>query len=193
MSNVTNILPIMICVAAPSGAGKSSFVERIAREIPILFDTVTYTTRPMREGESQGQPYYFIDETEFKKKVSDNFFVEHAIVHGRMYGTSRIQIEEAFSAGRPVIMDVDVQGVDTFKKVFPFVKSIFILPPSLPELRLRLARRDSGKTYDLDLRLKNAEAEIKRAIDFDFQVVNDQFEPSYQLFKKIVVGIIGHT
>src|SRR5262245_13412001 len=105
----------MIVVAAPSGAGKSSFVEKIAKEDSRLVDIITYTTRPMRKGESQGHPYFFISEDDFKKKINDGFFVEWAHVHTRMYGTPYDQLESAWSKGLCVIMDVDVQGTATFK------------------------------------------------------------------------------
>src|SRR4051812_44615466 len=109
----------MIVVAAPSGAGKSSFVEKTAKEDPRLVDIITYTTRPMRKGESQGNPYYYISEEEFKAKIEQNFFVEWAHVHNRMYGTPYDQLEAAWNKGLCVIMDIDVQGTATFKAKFP--------------------------------------------------------------------------
>lgn len=177
----------MIIVAAPSGAGKSSFVERICREDSRLFDTVTYTTRPMRTGESQGHPYHFVSMDEFQSLVSRNFFVEWAQVHTNFYGTPLHQIEDAWKQGKCVIMDVDVQGAATFKAKYPDVsKTIFILPPSIDELRRRILKRDGKVPADLEVRMKNAEKEMARADEFDFRLVNDQFESSYAEFKKIV-------
>lgn len=181
----------MIIVAAPSGAGKSSFIERICREEPRLFDTITYTTRAMRAGESQGRPYFFIDKQEFQEKVEAEFFVEYALVHNNLYGTSKVQIEEAWSNGKVVIMDVDVQGVDTFKAKYPKAKVIFIVPPSIEELRRRIAIRDGGLPKDIEIRMGNAQKEMLRAQDADFKVVNDQFEESYREFKKIVENLLG--
>lgn len=181
----------MIIVAAPSGAGKSSFVERICRENPRLEDTVTFTTRSMRAGESQGHPYHFVSENEFKALVSKNYFVEWAQVHNNCYGTPLEQLEKAWEKGKCIIMDVDVQGAETFKKKYPDSKSIFILPPSIDELRRRVTKRDGRVPDDLEVRMKSAEKELKMAPRFDFQIINDDFEGSYHQFKKIIEELLG--
>lgn len=180
----------MVIVVAPSGAGKSSFVERITREIPTLHDTVTYTTRSMRKGESEGHPYHFITETDFRNRLVREFFVEHAVVHGNLYGTSYEDIEKAWEAGKAVIMDVDFQGARTFKSKFPWAQTVFIMPPSIEELRKRIIGRDGKIPHDLELRLETAKKEIELAPEFDHQLVNDIFEDSYQRFKKIVEDLI---
>lgn len=180
----------MIILAAPSGAGKSSFVDRITREMPQLRDTVTYTTRTMRTGESQGNPYFFVSREEFLQKIEQDFFIEWAKVHTNLYGTPFYQIEEAWAVGKCVIMDVDVQGARTFKEKFPDAVTIFILPPSIEELRRRIERRDGQVPVDLDVRMANASKEIALANEFDFQVVNDDFERSYAEFKKIVEKLV---
>lgn len=182
----------LIIVAAPSGAGKSSFVERICREDSRLFDTVTYTTRSMRAGESQGHPYHFVSKEEFEKRVSENFFVEWAKVHTNFYGTPMHQLEDAWAAGKCVIMDVDVQGAETFKAKFPqTARTIFILPPSIDELRRRLTKRDANIPADFDVRMANAEKEMAHAKTFDFQLVNDEFEASFAQFKKIIDQLLS--
>lgn len=181
----------IIVIAAPSGAGKSSFIEKICKEEPRLFDTVTYTTRKMRQGESQGFPYHFITTEEFEKKISEKFFIEWARVHTNLYGTSMIQLEEAWAQGKTVIMDVDVQGADTFKAHFPDCQRIFIKPPSIEELRRRITKRDGGIPQDIEVRMANATKEIARANEYDFQIVNDNFEESYQVFKKIIEDLLG--
>lgn len=189
--STTSIKTRMIVVAAPSGAGKSSFVEKIAQEDERLVDVITYTTRPMRKGESQGHPYFFVTESDFKKKIEDGFFVEWAHVHTSMYGTPFDQLEAAWKKNKCVIMDVDVQGTETFKKKFPDAKSVFILPPSIDELRRRITRRDGKVPDDIEVRMKNAEREIREANKFDFQVVNDVFDKSYSEFKKIIEKLLG--
>jgi guanylate kinase len=181
----------MIIVAAPSGAGKSSFVERICSEDSRLEDTVTYTTRKMRSGESQGVPYYFVSQEEFQTMVDRNFFVEWAKVHTNLYGTPINQLEAAWAKGRCIIMDVDVQGAATFKAKFPQdSKSIFILPPSIDELRRRIAKRDGKLPEDFEVRMRNAEFEMSKAGEFDYQVINDVFENSYAEFKKIIESLL---
>lgn len=180
----------LIIVAAPSGAGKSTFVERISKELPLLSDIITYTTRSQRVGESQGAPYFFISKDEFEAKLKDEFFIEWAQVHTNYYGTSYEQLNLVWNKGQIAIMDVDIQGVRTFKSKFPDAKTIFILPPSLEELRRRVCLRPGGAPPDLEVRMKNAEKEIKEAHKFDFQVINDEFEESYLKFKKIIEDLI---
>jgi len=181
----------MIIIAAPSGAGKSSFVERVTKEIPRLRDTVTYTTRQMRPTESEGNPYHFVTPERFKELRDQGFFVEWAVVHNNFYGTPMHQLEDAWARDEVVIMDVDVQGAATFKRKFPDAVSIFILPPSIDELRRRLVARDGAAAHDLEVRLKNAEMEIARADEFDYKIVNDDFDKSYQEFKKIIEDLLA--
>ncbi len=181
----------MIIVAAPSGAGKSSFVERIAQEDSRLHDIITYTTRTMRHHESQGKPYFFISREDFEKKVSEGFFIEYAQVHTNMYGTSFEQVQLAWAKDKVVIMDIDIQGVVTFKSKFADAKTVFILPPSIEELKRRVIKRDGGPPPDLDVRMQNAEKEMAKASEFDVRIVNDDFERSYAEFKKIVENWIG--
>lgn len=174
----------MIIVAAPSGAGKSSFVDRITAEEPRLHDVITYTTRAMRYHEQQGRPYHFISKDDFEVKVKENFFIEWANVHTNMYGTSYEELEGAWAKGKVAIMDIDIQGVKTFKSKYPDAKTVFILPPSIDELRRRVIKRDGKAPDDIEIRMSNAEKEMAIASEFDLRIVNDQFESSYAEFKK---------
>jgi guanylate kinase len=176
----------MIIVAAPSGAGKSSFVEKLASEDARFHDIITYTTRAMRNHESPGKPYFFISKEDFEKKVREGFFIEWAQVHTNMYGTSHEQIQLAWARDKVVIMDIDIQGVVTFKSKYPEAKTVFIMPPSIEELRRRVIKRDGAPPPDLEVRMLNAEKEMLKAGEFDVQIVNDDFERSYAEFKKIV-------
>lgn len=176
----------MVIVVGPSGAGKSSFLSRALKEMPKLVDTVTYTTRAMRTGESEGNPYHFVSKDRFEELIEQGFFIEWAKVHTNLYGTPRYQIDEAWKRGQCVIMDVDVQGARTFKRHYPTALAVFILPPSLDLLRQRVLKRDGLEAQDLEVRMKNAAIEISQAQDFDIQLVNDEFESSYAHFKKIV-------
>lgn len=181
----------MIIVAAPSGAGKSSFVERITRDNDRLVDIVTFTTRPIRKGETNGVQYHFINHGDFEKKISERFFVEWAKVHTNFYGTSRESLENAWKQGKIAIMDIDIQGVKTFKAQYPDAKTVFILPPSIDELRRRIEKRDGGMPSDIEVRMANAEKEIKEASTFDYQIINDNFDHSYGQFKKIIEELLG--
>lgn len=183
----------MIIISAPSGAGKSSFLDRILKEVPRLLDTITYTTREMRTGESEGNPYHFVTKERFDQLVQGGFFVEWAHVHDNFYGTPLHQIQDAFAADRVVIMDVDVKGAETFMSKYGDVAaSIFIQPPSLEELKRRILGRDKKPPADLAVRLENASKEMAFAHHFDYQLTNDNFEKSYAEFKKIIVDLIGN-
>ena len=181
----------MIIIAAPSGAGKSSFVERITREVPRLRDTVTYTTRAIRAGESESNPYHFVSKEKFLQLREEGFFVEWAVVHENLYGTPYHQLEDAWAKDEVIIMDVDVQGASTFKRKFPDAVTVFILPPSIEELRRRVTKRDGRVPHDLEVRMANAEREILRAPEFDYRIINDQFDKSYQEFKKVVEELLA--
>ena len=182
----------LIILVGPSGAGKSSFVERAVEELPNLVDVITCTTREMREGERQGYPYHFFSKEEFEKRISEDFFVEYAQVHGNFYGTPRDQIEKTWSEGNAVIMDVDVQGANTFMEKYPKeVQTIFIMPPSVDILRQRLIGRDGNDSKDLELRLENGQKEMALAGNFHFQLVNDDFDEAFAKFKKIIEKILS--
>jgi guanylate kinase len=182
----------LIIVVGPSGAGKSSFVERAVEEMPILVDVITCTTRKMREGERQGYPYHFLQLEDFQKKINAGYFVEYAKVHDNYYGTPKNQIEQTWAEGKAVIMDVDVQGAETFLKKYPQqAKAIFILPPSIDILRKRVILRDKCEPHDLDLRMENGKKEMSRANEFDYQLVNDDFEVAFSKFKKIIEKIVS--
>lgn len=176
----------MVILIGPSGVGKSSFLDRALKEISTLVDTVTYTTRPMRKGESEGVPYHFVTREKFLSLIQENFFVEHAEVHGNFYGTPEYQLKDAWKQNKVVIMDVDVQGAKTFKLKFPKALTIFIHPPNIDSLRQRIIGREGKAPKDLDLRLKNAEREMGEASLFDQQIINDNFDHAYLQLKKMI-------
>lgn len=180
----------LFIVSAPSGAGKSSLCEKAIAEFSNLDDIITYTTRSMRPTESQGNPYHFVSKEEFQKLEKEGFFIEHATVHTNFYGTPRDVFDKAWSKGRYLIMDVDVQGAATFRKIFPNAVFIFIKPPSFDELRNRLQKRDGVNSKDLELRLQNAKKEMEHAPLFEYQIVNDKFDKAYAEFKKIIEDIM---
>ena len=180
----------LFIVSAPSGAGKSSLCEKAIKEFSNLDDIITYTTRSMREGESQGNPYNFVTKEQFIELRDRGFFVEHATVHNNFYGTPSDVFEKAWSNNRYLIMDIDVQGAETFRKIFPNAAYIFIQPPSFDELRKRLQKRDGENSKDLELRLSNAKKEMEHAPLFEFKIVNDKFDKAYAEFKKIIEDVM---
>lgn len=177
----------MIIVVGPSGVGKSSFVDRITSESKNIKDVITYTTRAMRTGESEGTPYHFVTEERFQALIADNFFVEWANVHGRLYGTPKDQIDRILKTpGDAVIMDVDVQGAKVFQAKYPGCLTIFIHPPNIEELKRRIINREGRAPADLAIRLENAKREVTEAKSFNAELTNDEFQPSYEKFKKII-------
>lgn len=180
----------LFIVSAPSGAGKSSLCEKAIQEFSNLDDIITYTTRTMRPGETQGNPYHFVSKEQFVELRDRGFFVEHATVHTNYYGTPSDVFERAWSKNRYLIMDIDVQGAETFRKIFPNAAYIFIQPPSFDELRKRLQKRDGVDSKDLELRLSNAKKEMEHASLFEFKIVNDKFDKAYAEFKKIIEDVM---
>lgn len=180
----------MVILIGPSGVGKSSFLDQALRDFPKLCDTITYTTRAMRLGESEGCPYHFVSREKFEQLLKGDFFIEHAEVHGNMYGTPYSQLEAAWKRDEVIVMDVDVQGAFTFKAKFPTAMTVFILPPSVDALRQRLLKREGKAPADLNLRLQNAEKEIALAHQFDHRIINDDFDEAYGRLKKLIEDLI---
>ncbi|HEX4924529.1 MAG TPA: guanylate kinase [Bdellovibrionales bacterium] len=180
----------LIVVSAPSGAGKSSFCKKALEDFKELTYSISYTTRPPREGEVEGNPYHFVDRKKFLELKDQGFFIETAEVFNNLYGTPKNEVERAKKLGKFLIMDIDVQGADSFRRYFPDATYIFILPPSVDELRRRLMLRDKGKTQNLEIRLKKATDEMNQAPRFNHQVLNDDFNSAYAQFKKIIEELI---
>jgi guanylate kinase len=169
----------------PSGAGKSTICRVLMKEVSGISFSVSHTTRPPRPDESDGRDYYFVSEEEFASLSKDGRFVEHATVHGYRYGTSRDQLDEKAARG-DVILDVDVQGASQLRKRYPAAASVFILPPSLDELRNRLLARGYNEPEDVERRISQAEAEVRAAVGFDYFVVNEVLDDAVAAAKCIV-------
>jgi guanylate kinase len=176
----------LFVVAAPSGAGKSSLVKALMELDSQVTHSVSHTTRPPRGQEVHGREYYFTSEQEFDRLVQSAAFIEWAHVHGHRYGTSKQTIEERIKDGRDVVLEIDFQGALQIRKVFPDVVLIFILPPSLEELKSRLERRGEDSPGVIDIRLKNASQEMAQASQFDFVIINEVFERALFDLKAIV-------
>jgi len=178
---------LIILVVGPSGAGKSSFLRKATQERTDIKELVSCTTRAMRVGESQGDPYYFMAKEEFMDHCEKGYFVEWAQVHDSFYGSPKNGLRKAWDDGKVLITDVDTVGAKVYMNEYPEeTKTIFIMPPSIEHLRERVLSRDPQSVADLDLRMHNAKAEMAQAGDFHKQVVNDKFETSYKEFSKII-------
>lgn len=175
-----------LLIIGPTAVGKSTLLGRALLDYPILVDLITYTTRAPRAGEKEGDPYHFVDEKKFKALEKDNFFIETANVHGRLYGTPRDQFEKAHAAGRVVIMDVDVQGAKTLLNIYPESFTVFVLPPTMDALRQRFVKRGVTNEADLENRLVSAQKEMAQSKDFRFTITNDDFEAAYVELRKVI-------
>ena len=162
--------------ASPSGGGKTSLVKAVLEKLNDIEVSVSHSTRAMREGEQEGLHYHFVGDDEFDRLVKANTFIEHATVFGCQYGTNRLQIERRLSLGTDVVLDIDWQGARQIKKHFNNVVSIFILPPSVDALKERLTKRQQDDDTIITSRMEKAQSEIRHYDEFDYLVVNDDFE-----------------
>lgn len=173
----------IIVISAPSGTGKTTIVKMILKKFKNLKYSVSTTTRPKRENEIEGKDYFFVTEDEFKKLIKENYFIEWQKVHNYYYGTSREFVEKILNSGYNCILDIDVKGGVSLKKIYPDGIYIFLLPPSMEELKKRLITRGTESPEELKLRLKNAKKEIKFKKYYDYVIVNDDLK---ETVKKIV-------
>ena len=187
--------PVLFLVSAPSGAGKTTLCQRLLTETPGLCYSVSCTTRPARGGEVDGKDYFFLSRGDFETEIEAGAFLEHAEVYGHYYGTRISFLQETLGAGNSVLMDVDVQGAHLIRAALrapdadPFLRDafvdIFIHPPSLHQLRMRLEGRGKDAPEVIERRLRNAELEIAEAEHYQFQMVNEDLETAYTTFRSI--------
>jgi guanylate kinase len=178
----------LIVVSAPSGAGKSSLVERAIKRLGRLRYSISYTTRQPRGQERHGVDYFFVDETTFMEMRERGEFIESACVHGYYYGTHRATIEQMLAEGNDVIMDIDVQGAAQMRDRMPESVTVFILPPSKKVLEARLRRRNLNAPEDVARRLANAAAEVQLYERFDYVIINDDRDRAFGALKAIIVA-----
>jgi guanylate kinase len=176
----------LFCVAAPSGTGKSSLVKALLELDSRLAVSVSHTTRQPRGQELSGREYHFVEEAAFRAMVSRGEFFEWAEVHGNLYGTSRMAIQERLERGEDVVLEIDWQGALQIKRLFPHAVLIFILPPSWEELMQRLNRRGEDAFEVIARRMANARTEVAQAQHFDYVIVNALFETALFDLKTVV-------
>ena len=167
----------LIVFSAPSGAGKSSLIRNIIEKSTGDIElSISATTRPPRDGEEHGRDYFFISDEEFNELRRSDSFIEHANVHGYQYGTLKSFVDEKIQNGISIILDIDVQGFNLIRNAIEHNLSIFIIPPSIKELRKRLTSRGLDSSDVIEKRLSNAKTELKYAEQYDYIVLNDLFE-----------------
>lgn len=175
-----------IILSAPSGGGKTTIAKELLRRRPDLGYSVSCTTRAPREGEVEGQDYYFLTRAEFLQERERDAFAESAQVHGNLYGTLRREVDRVLTSRRHVVMDIDVQGARQFSRAFPQSVLVFVLPPSAEILLDRLRKRQTESRADLAARLHSALQELQAMDGYEYVVVNDELERAVQSVSAII-------
>lgn len=163
----------ILIVTAPSGTGKTTLVAALLSAEHTVRLSTSHTTRPPREGEVDGRHYHFVDRADFEQRIANGEFLEYAEVYGNYYGTSIVWLREQLSSGNDILLEIDWQGAEQVRKVFPQAVSIFILPPSIAELERRLRGRGTDSDEVIAGRLAMVRDEINHTGDFDYLIVND--------------------
>lgn len=166
----------LFIISAPSGAGKTSLVKALLQSNLNLNLSVSHTTRPPRPGEVNGREYHFISIEDFKRMLFSNEFLESAEVYGNYYGTSRHWVDEAIASGNDILLEIDCQGAKQIKNIFPESIGIFILPPSIEALAMRLKARAQDDSEIIQKRLAAVREEVSHIVEFDYIIINNQFD-----------------
>lgn len=177
---------LLYVVTAPSGAGKTSLINALLADDRALALSVSYTTRPPRPGEQNGREYHFVDLPRFEAMLERGEFLESAEVHGHRYGTSQKVIDEVRARGRDLVLEIDWQGAEQVRRLYPESIGIFILPPSMAELERRLRARAQDSDQAIRRRLRNAAAEMSHAVEFKYAIINNNFDDARQDLRAVV-------
>lgn len=178
----------LFVITAPSGAGKTSLIEAVMNDDPSLKISVSYTTRAPRKGEKDGVDYHFVDQAAFRKMKDHGEFLESAEVHGNYYGTSKQVILDAVKRGDDLILEIDWQGAQQVRKLYPACIGIFILPPSVEELERRMRARGQDSDAVIRRRLDNAREELAHQGEFKYRIINKDFETARRELTDIIRG-----
>lgn len=176
----------LFVITAPSGAGKTSLIEALMRDDPSLKLSISYTTRAPRPGEKNGVDYHFVDDATFVAMRERGEFLESAEVHGYRYGTSKKVITEALRRGEDLILEIDWQGARQVRGIYPDCVGIFILPPSIEELERRMRARGQDAEAVIRRRLDNARGEMEHAGEFDYAIINKDFQTAQRKLAEII-------
>lgn len=176
----------LLVISGPSGSGKGTVCKKLLERNKDLVYSVSATTRKARKGEIDGVNYFFMDEKTFDEMASRGEFLEYASVHGNKYGTPKKFVVEQVNKGEIVILEIDVQGALQVKKLYDEAVFVFLLPPSMEELKKRILKRGTESKEDMDIRLKNAGDELKLVYEYDYVVVNDSVDEAVENIEAII-------
>jgi guanylate kinase len=175
-------------ISAPSGAGKTSLVKAALDQDPRLRLSISYTTRTPRPSEQHGREYFFVDRNRFGAMIAAGDFLEHASVFDNLYGTSRSQVQKMIDEGHPVVLEIDWQGARQVRTAMPDAVTIFVLPPSRTELERRLRNRGSDSQAVVERRLRDAVTDMGHWSEFDYVIVNEDFDAALRDLRAILSG-----
>lgn len=184
---------LILIISAPSGAGKTTLCNGLLQRFPEMRESVSYTTRLPREGEVQGVDYHFITRQVFEEMIAEGAFAEWAEVHGNLYGTALGSLRAAFDDGIDLVLDIDCQGAQILREHLSGAVFVFILPPSMDELRRRLESRSSDAFDVIERRIQRAAAEIKESRWYDYIVINDNIDEALAELSAIVLSQMRRT
>lgn len=176
----------LLVISGPSGSGKGTVCKKLLERNKDLVYSISATTRKARKGEIDGVNYFFMDEKTFDEMASRGEFLEYASVHGNKYGTPKKFVVEQVNKGEIVILEIDVQGALQVKKLYDEAVFVFLLPPSMEELKKRILKRGTESKEDMDIRLKNAGDELKLVYEYDYVVVNDSVDEAVENIEAII-------
>jgi len=185
----------ILVVSGPSGSGKTSLAREVCKELKDLaYFSISTTTRKIRDGEKNGVDYFFISEEEFLKDVEDGYFLEWAEVHGNFYGTSKRQINEALKKGKIVFLDIDVQGYESVKREYASITTgVFVTTPNEKVLKERLLNRNTESKESLKIRLINAIKEMQKIGEYDYLLINDDFNKAKEFLRAVALASLIKT
>jgi len=181
----------IIAVSAPSGGGKTTIVKQILKKFPEIVFSVSATTRPKRESEKNGVEYYFITEAEFKQKINNDEFVEWEKFYDYYYGTFKSVVEENVKYGKSVLLEVDVKGAISLKRIYPEAHLIYITPPSFEELVKRLRERRTESESDIKKRIERAKMELSVKDKFDYFIDNNDLNKAIKDTSDLINKILN--
>ena len=182
-----NVRGLLMVVSAPSGAGKTSICREILRMFPEIRFSVSCTTRPPRVGEVNGRDYHFISEAEFRERIARGEFAEWVENFGNLYGTSKKTMDAFLEAGQDMILDIEGRGAKAIRKCYPGAVFVFILPPSLSELKARLTKRGES-TALMENRLRTSLDEIREALWYDYVIFNEKLSEAVDRFRSVYMA-----
>jgi guanylate kinase len=181
-------VPKVFVITGPSGAGKGTLIRGLLERVPGLELSISATTRPPRPGERDGADYHFLSSAEFDRRAAADDFLEHARYSGNRYGTLRSEVERRLRAGRPVVLEIEVEGARQVRAAMPDAVAVFIAPPSREALRARLIGRGTDTPEQVDERMRTAEREMEARPEFAHVIVNDRLEQATEELAGIVRG-----